>query len=398
MFAHLRLLALVSLSLIMLSSALPVGANTLTGITEAESLLTTQATESNHPAYTPATAVAFPPADHVFVKSALAIDLHYGKATVTLPLFKGIGPGGKAEYYIITESSDYAVAKRLGLNFAPKLAAAANTPGAQNVTIDGGQLHFVGDVDFSGTRRAVPGKAYPFPPAVAVAGARATPAWSSIVVLPSGVVLNVALVHNDSGSHPRLVSIDTQGMTVTMKILDGFQNGKEYFYHMVTDASVEVAAVIEQGVFAPTIGKIPSFGKSTPGDGSALLAFSPVANGIVDTSNPQFQGFGASLGNHGIDPINVFPIPPNNEEASASNNYSPLWDAHIVVWSDAAYKAGKVRRITSFADIKALVAAGLITSANPKGPGDPYDAGLNPTDIIVNCPVIAHPDASQVIR
>jgi hypothetical protein len=76
MFAHPKLLALVSLSLVMLSSALPVGANALTGVTEAESLLTTQATESNHPAYTPATAVAFPPADHVFVKSALAIDLH----------------------------------------------------------------------------------------------------------------------------------------------------------------------------------------------------------------------------------------------------------------------------------------------------------------------------------
>jgi hypothetical protein len=79
--------------------------------------------------------------------------------------------------------------------------------------------------------------------------------WSSIVVLPSGLVQNAQIVQNDSGRHNRLKAIDTEARTVTMSILDGVQGGKQYFYHLVTDASDAVPAVLEKGVFAPKLAK-----------------------------------------------------------------------------------------------------------------------------------------------
>jgi len=70
------------------------------------------------------------------------------------------------------------------------------------------------------------------------------------------------MVQNGSGRHDRVKSIDTQGRTVTLSILDGVQGGKQYFFHLVTDASVAIAAVLEKGVVTPKLAKIPQFGES----------------------------------------------------------------------------------------------------------------------------------------
>jgi hypothetical protein len=78
-----------------------------------------------------------------------------------------------------------------------------------------------------------------------------------------------------------------------------------------------------------------------------------VLNGITDTSTGQDQGFASTLANGGIDPINVFPIDPDNDNPSETNNYSPMWDAHVNQWTEAAIAAGEVRRITSFEDLQA---------------------------------------------
>jgi hypothetical protein len=214
-----------------------------------------------------------------------------------------------------------------------------------------------------------------------------------MVVMPSNVVLNAQMVHNRSGSHDRVIAIDLDNRTVTLSILDGFQGGRQYFYHLVTDVSADIPSVLEKGVFAPRLAAIPEFGKSTPSEPSALLGFSPVLNGITDTSTGQHQGFAASLANGGIDPINIFPYPPANDDPSAENNYSPLWDAHVNMWTEEAIAAGKVRRITSFEDLGELIEAGLVTNAfiNPEGPGNPWLFGLRPTRATINCPVIAHP-------
>jgi hypothetical protein len=363
------------------------------GVAEARTLLTIAARESGRPSYSPQTAVKFKPSDNVYVKSALAIDFKPGQATVTLPLFRGLSPQGEDVYYIITEASDFDVAREMGVNFAPKMKNAIGTTGAQTVTLTEGVMQFAGNVDFAPERQVAPGSPYPFPPSMAKPGAIADAQWSSMVVTPSNVVLNVQMVHNASGSHDRLKAIDLEKRTVTLSILDGFQGGRQYFYHLVTDASADVPAVLEQGVFAPKLANVPAFGQSKPGDKSALLGFSPVLNGIIDPGTGQNQGFATSLANGGIDPINIFPIPPSNDDNSAANNYSPLWDAHVNMWTEEAIKTNKVRRITSFEDLEGLVKAGLVTSAsiNPEGAGNPWLFGLRPTRAIINCPVIAHP-------
>jgi hypothetical protein len=367
------------------------------GLAEAQGLLATAAKESGRPSYSEKTAVQFKPSDNVYLKSALAVDFTLDKATVTLPLFRGLSPQGESVYYIITEASDFNVAKKLGVNFAPKMKNAIGTTGAQTVTFDKGVIKFKGNVDFAPEYQVEPGSPDPFPPKAAKPGAIADAQWSSMVVMPSKGVLNVQMVHNASGSHDRLTALDLKKRTVTMSILDGFQGGRQYFYHLVTDVSAEVPSVLEKGVFAPRLANIPAYGKSRASEPSALLGFSPVLNGISDTSTGQHQGFVASLANGGIDPINVFPIPPANDDRSAANNYSPLWDAHVSMWTEAAIKANKVRRITSFEDLQGLVKAGMVTSAfiNPEGPGNPWLFGLRPTQAVINCPVIAHPVLSK---
>ncbi len=186
-------------------------------------------------------------------------------------------------------------------------------------------------------------------------------------------------------------ALDLKARTVTLSLLDGFQDGKQYFYHLETDVSADLPAVLEQGVYAPKLALIPEFGKSDAKDKSALLGFSPVVNGITDVNNAEFQGFAASLANGGIDPINVFPIGPDNSNASLDNNYSPLWDAHVVAWTEEAIKEGKVRRIKSVKDLKELFAAKLITSAAADGPPNSFLGGIRAFKVTINCPVIAHP-------
>ena len=360
---------------------------------EATALLTAAAEESGRPVYSEATAVQFSPTDNVYVKSVLAIDFTPGNTEVTLPLYRGLSPTGEDVYYIITEASDFDFAKAMGINYSPKMSNIIGTPAAQTVAVDNGIVQFAGNVDFSPEYIVQPGSPDPFPPAQIQAGAVADSDWSSMVVLPSNIVINAQMVSNESGAHDRLKDIDLEARTVTLSILDGVQGGRRHFYHLVTDASAEIAAVLEQGVFAPTLAQAPTFGQSTPADASALLGFSPVLNGISDTSTGQDQGFVASLANGGIDPINVFPIPPTNYDPSVDNNYSPLWDAHVSAWTDEAIANNQLRRILSFEDLGKMVESGLMTSApiNPEGPGNPWLYGLRPTQAIINCPVIAHP-------
>jgi hypothetical protein len=384
-----------SIALLATSAFVPAAfAQSSRAMAEANALLATEAQESGRAAYSPGHGVDFKPSDNVYVKSALAVDFTYRHATVTLPLFRGVSATGSDEFFIITDASDFDVARRMGVNYAPKLAKAIGSAGVQEVTLTGGVMHFKGDVDFSPIYQVVAGPppTY-FPPKVATPGAVADAAWSSIVVLPDGLVLNAQIVSNNTGTHDRVKSIDLKNREVTLSILDGVQGGRQYFYHLVTDASAQVPAVLEKGVYAPRLAKIPAFGQSLPGEKSALLGFSPVLNGRTDEGSAQDQGFSTALAN-GIDPINVFPIPPENDDAARTNNYSPLWDAHVSMWTARAIKEGKVHRIHSMDEQKTLIREGYLTSAfiNPPAPGNAYVGGLRPTRAIINCPVIAHPD------
>ncbi len=352
------------------------------------------ARESGRAAYSPGNGVKFKASDNVFVKSALAVDFTYRAATVTLPLYRGLAPGGRHVFYIITDASNYEVARQMGINYAPKMAKAAGTPGAQAVTLAGGVMQFRGNVDFAPVYQVTPGPppTY-FPPKSFKPGAVGDAEWSSMAVLPSGTVLNVQMMQNASGKHDRLMAIDLKARTATLSLLDGVHAGKQYYYHLVTDVSADLPAVLEKGVYAPKLALLAEVGKSMPSDESALLGFSPVLNGPTEATDMKEQGFAASLANGGIDPVNIFPIDPDNANASEENNYSPMWDAHVNMWTEAAIEAGEVRRITSFEDLQGLIEEGLVESAmiNPAGPGNEFLFGLRPTNAIINCPVIAQP-------
>ncbi|MBC8120602.1 MAG: hypothetical protein H7Y22_02050 [Gemmatimonadaceae bacterium] len=389
-----RRLALM-LSLLLTVSSTPMVLAQPTG--DIESLLATAARESGRPSYSPQTAVKFKASDNVFVNSALAIDFTPRNASVTLPMYRGLAPDGTSVYYIITEASDFDTARALGVNYAPKMRHITAAEGGQAVTIEGGLMKFRGVINFAPVRQVVGGSPNAFPPVVAKPGAIADAEWSSAVILPSGVVLNAQLIANASGTHDRLKTMDMAKRTVTLALLDGMQDGKPLYYHLVTDVSAEVPAVLENGVYAPRLAKLPSFGQSRPNDRSALLGFSPTLNGPLEPGKGTEQGFASSIANNGIDPVNVFPIEPNNDNRAQDNNYSPMWDAHVSQWTAAAVQANKVRRINSFADLMSLVRAGDVESAaiNPPGPGNAFVAGLRPTKAVINCPVIAHPTVSR---
>ncbi len=328
---------------------------------------------------------------NVFFPSALAID--FTTKMVTLPVYKGIGPSGNPTYYIVTEAADFEVAKKMGVNFAPKLINGVGTTGSQQVTIENGMIKFKGDVDFSPERSITPGP-FPntFPPATAQPGSVGDAEYSPLIVLPSGQVMSASIVSNSTGNHDHLVSIDYTKGTVVFELLDGFEGGEQYYFHLVTESSDMGAATIERGTYTPRLANLPMFGKSMPNDKSALLGFAPTANGETGADNPERQGLNSTiLDGIKYDPINVFPLDPENNKKD-NNNYSPMWDAHIYVWTDAAIQAGKRRRVKSMEDLQQLFTEGLVTNA-PANVGDPNPlvAGLKPSKAIINCPVIAQP-------
>jgi hypothetical protein len=364
---------------------------------EAKMLMERQVEGTGRKAYSPETAVKFKASDNVFVKSALAVDFTYRKATVTLPLFRGLSPMGEPVYYIITEASDFEVAKQMGINFAPKMKHALGTPGAQRVTVSDGVMKFKGNVDFA-----------PKHTVVAARRCRSRPRSRSPARWPisSGHRRSRCRVASCSTSrwsatrranHDRVKDIDLKKQTVTLSLLDGFQGGKQYYYHLVTDVSADLPAVLEKGVYAPKLALLPELGKSKPSDKSALLGFSPVLNGMTDMESKQDQGFTTTLANGRHRPDQHLPHRPRQRQRVRDQQLFPMWDAHVNMWTEAAVKDKKVRRITSFEDLKSLMDAGLVTSAmiNPPGPGNPFVHGLRPTNAIINCPVIAHPVLSN---
>ena len=365
---------------------------------EAEGLLGTAAEDLGLPADAYKSArhrQRFTREQNVFLKSTLALDNleDPDKANATLPMFKGIGPDGNDDvYFIVTEAANFYVAKLLGINYAPKMIYGRDTEGSQEVTLSRGRIKFKGAVDFSPVRKLVAGDGpFAFPPAVAEPGAIADEEWSSLCVLPSGSVLNIQVVANSTGLHDRVISIDQKRRTVTLQLLDGFQGGDQFYYHLVTDSSDPVAATIELGVYAPRLAKLPAFGESNVFDQSALLGFSPNVNGETGADNPERQGLNSTIVDDDRDPINVFPLDPDNDERFY-NNYSPMWDAHLNMWTDEAIAAGKRRRITGFTDLRNLVEEGLVVSfTGSPGAENGFVAGLRASDAIINCPVICQP-------
>lgn len=288
----------------------------------------------------------------VFIKSVIAMDFSDKTAkSATFPLLQGWTTKGEKTYYIITESSDFADAKKLGVNFSPIMKYAIGTQAVQNVTAgNDGKIKFKGTVDFSPVRVLIQGSPKVFPPSTNKPGAVGDAEYSPIIVMPDGMVYNAPQLANKTGVQDRVISIDYDKMTIKILVSDGYYDGKDKFYHLVTDASDPLPAAIENAIYAPRLKFLPQFGKNTLADQSVNRGFALVANGETGIDNPGRQGLSSTIIDGGLEPINVFQQDPQND--NKNSNYSAMWNAHVLVWTDEAIAAGKRKPIKTLEEIK----------------------------------------------
>lgn len=311
--------------------------------------------------------------------SAVAFD--QAGETITLPLYKGIAPNGAATWYVITDASDRDVAERIGVNWAPKLVNAIGTAAVQQIGIMNGLVVFKGTVDFSPLRVVLPGPTV-FPPAMAVPGSVGDELYTPLITNGDGVVLNAPQVANDSGLHEKVMDINFDQMLVTLRLTAGLYHGKGILY-LSTDASDPVAAALEESTLAPNMNAAPGLGSNDPLT-SARAAIVALVNGQTGAGNPERQGLISAILGEGS-PLNVTEIHPRHKGEIPL--YSPLWDVHPAVWTDAAIAAGERRRVDHHEIIADLVEAGLLVNGG-QGPANPALGGLKAADFIVNCPIL----------
>lgn len=299
----------------------------------------------------------------VFISSAH----ENGDGTVTFPLYRGTSPRGTV-WYIVLDANASAAAKKWGVNRANKLNNAGDA--IMPVGRTGGVIDFPASVNFAPERRVVAGPTG-FPPDTARPGAIGDAGYSPLIRLPDGTILNAPQLANSTGVADKVVAIDTTAGTVTFEETNGFARGKAVRY-VSTDASDAAVAALEGATFAERLADAPSAGND--GSDSARASLAAFVNGQTGAVNPDRQGLSSAILD-GLDPLNLLAWLPNQ------GRYSPLWDVHPAVWTDAAIAAGGNVLQRSFAAVEALAAKGLVT-----GPGG---APFGAADFVVNCPIVA---------
>jgi hypothetical protein len=158
--------------------------------------------------------------------------------TVTLPLCKGRleDEPDTTVLYIVTDASTPAAAEAWGANAAAPLAAvagvraahmAATVAGGAAPACGAGNVVFPATVDFGAGKRSVTPGPTSFPPSNFTLGARAGPAYSPLITLPGGAVLNaphVGLLRGGRavGQAGRVVRFAYDFSTVTLSTTRGF--------------------------------------------------------------------------------------------------------------------------------------------------------------------------------
>lgn len=365
----------------------------------------------------------FLPGSRLLLRSAKFVDLH--NDIVRLPLHRGTARG-KTVWYIVTESSDFGLAKDLNVNYSAKLgnipigcAACVQTVSIRsdrNLKFGESLVHFNGAPDFRPTRKLVSNGASTPAPQIAHPGAVAGPGYSPFIrVAGSSVVYNAPIVATGNGPfdvkthtntadrvlaiHPAVKVRGGQFSQATVDILlvRGFDSGKPIFY-LSTEASDPVAATLERATYAPVLNGA-SFRGGDDALGSGRERIFVFTNG--QTGNAQAQGIGhliadghasqnASLDNRrllkalrkGGDLLNVLGDFPTLSDPRHANAYSPLWDAQFGEWSKKALSTGQATRQVDENQILNLAAhrPDLLT-----GPGG---AGYGSVGFVINCPVI----------
>ncbi len=295
--------------------------------------------------------------------------------TVSLPRYTGTSKG-RPVTYVITDASTKEAARRLGVNFAPRLANAVGTAAVQKVRGGARSLDFPATVDFTPTRVVVPGPTG-FPPAQAVPGAVGEAGYSPIVRLSDGTVLNAPQLANASGQADKVVSNSAATGRVVYRETDGFYDHKKVHY-VSFEASIPLAAALENAALAPNLNAAPPDLSPLPDPvPPAREEIAIFTNGQTGASNPQRQGLSSALLD-GLDPLNILGEVPSH---SRTSSYSPLWDANLAQWTPEAVAAGLNTRQTAFDDVRRLAARGLVTAPD----GSPFAR----SNFLINCPAIS---------
>lgn len=294
-----------------------------------------------------------------------------GNGAVSLPLLRGESQG-RDVWFVVLDASTGDAAARYGVNRADKLVNARNSVAVQRVTVVNGVIQFPATVDFAPERIVTPGPTG-FPPVAFQPGAVGEPGYSPLIQLPDGTILNAPHVANDTGQADKVVAFDEGSGRVEIEETIGFANGKRVRY-ISTDASDPLAASLENVTYAPQLGLAP--GQGDDSGKSSRAALGATVNGQTGAQNPQRQGFTSALLD-GLSPLNALAWTPNQ------GRYSPIWDVHLGVWSDAAIRARRNVALTDFDLFEKAADDGELG-----GPGGQFVAN----GFVVNCPIIAIAD------
>jgi len=304
---------------------------------------------------------------------------------VRLPLHQGKLSTGEVVWFVLTDVSDLATAKEMGLTWASSLSKAKDLGSTRAAEIDGAG-HFTfqsGRVDFSPVQTLTKGDPPNFfPPKVARAGSIGDAHYSPLVRVTNrnGIVFNAPVVAFNVGPEKisfcngepdytvvtdSVASICPEKGTVDLKLRFGFASGQHLRY-LSFDANSEESAMLEASTFAPAESEILQSG--------ATEVIYTVVNGKMGVSDPERQGLDSALNGEGpsLDILAHF--------SDISAGYSPMWDVRLAVWTKDAIEKGQRTIITDGDDLEGKSDSGLLVS--------PAGGPVKTMGHLVNCPVV----------
>ena len=308
------------------------------------------------------------PADKKITKQFLTsgqVDLV--REIVALPLHRGRLSSGETVWFVLTDVSDFATSKKMGLTWAPSLAKAKDLASTRVAEMDDSSNFTFksGRVDFSPSQTLVAGEAPNFfPPKMARAGSVGDGHYSPLVRVTNreDIVFNAPVIAFDvepekiafcNGNPDYSVVINSVESicpdkgTVDLKLRFGFANG-EHLRYLSFDANSEETATLEASTFAPAESDILQSG--------ATEVIYTIVNGKTGAKDANRQGLDSALSGEGpsLDILAHF--------TEISAGYSPMWDVRPAEWTKEAIAKDQRKLITDGDDLEAKSAAGLLVS------------------------------------
>ena len=307
------------------------------------------------------------------------------REVVTLPLHRGRLSSGETVWFVLTDVSDLATSKKLGLTWAPTLSKAKALASTRVAEMDESNTFTFtsGRVDFSPTQTLAAGQAPNFfPPRTARAGSIGDAHYGPLVRVANrnDIVFNAPMIAFNvgpekisfCGGNPdysvvtdSVANICPDNGTVDLKLRFGFADGKHLRY-LSFDANSEESATLEASTFAPAESDILKSG--------ATEIIYTIVNGKTGQNDPERQGLNSALSGEGpsLDILAQF------KEISAG--YSPMWDVQLAEWTKEAIEKNQRKLITDGDDVAVKSDTGLLVSPG----GGPVRTIGN----LVNCPVV----------